>query len=96
MLANIYFNSIKVQLKQDIFAYAPYCRVFQFHKGTIKTSDAFYSQTAYKGFQFHKGTIKTTKLKKNGIRQILFQFHKGTIKTNTVNIKRRKTSISIP
>ena len=32
---------------------------FQFHKGTIKTSDGFLLNGDPSRFQFHKGTIKT-------------------------------------
>ena len=43
MLANgcvINFNSIKVQLKRTLEACRGSERIFQFHKGTIKTLDA--------------------------------------------------------
>ena len=33
--------------------------LFQFHKGTIKTTMAENSKTTRTVFQFHKGTIKT-------------------------------------
>ena len=36
--------------------------VFQFHKGTIKTSNGGISCTNANRFQFHKGTIKTIQI----------------------------------
>ena len=33
--------------------------VFQFHKGTIKTTKGQFEKGRAKTFQFHKGTIKT-------------------------------------
>ena len=33
--------------------------LFQFHKGTIKTTAIVGKHARYKLFQFHKGTIKT-------------------------------------
>ena len=38
-LADLYFNSIKVQLRRLSTALAGEQSVFQFHKGTIKTFD---------------------------------------------------------
>ena len=78
----LHFNSIKVQLKpskecQPLAAFS-----FQFHKGTIKTSDAFVSTKLSKIFQFHKGTIKTIQIQQPSAWVLQFQFHKGTIKTS--------------
>ena len=36
------FNSIKVQLKHEVYLWAQGTDLFQFHKGTIKTSGRFY------------------------------------------------------
>ena len=54
------FNSIKVRLKLLVIAIkvAIYA-LFQFHKGTIKTSRDFVVPVRGREFQFHKGTIKT-------------------------------------
>ena len=54
-----YFNSIKVRLKhvgRDIVLER---KLFQFHKGTIKTMFLCKSRINSSTFQFHKGTIKT-------------------------------------
>ena len=54
--------------------------VFQFHKGTIRTSDGGYGNEFIK-FQFHKGTIRTGAGIISGAGSLIFQFHKGTIRT---------------
>ena len=55
------FNSIKVRLKQRLkFNLSPLV-IFQFHKGTIKTSKNRSYNLNQHIFQFHKGTIKTLK-----------------------------------
>ena len=56
-------------------------RLFQFHKGTIKTLFLVMSAIIFVAFQFHKGTIKTESGKWSNYGGMLFQFHKGTIKT---------------
>ena len=55
-------------------------RIFQFHKGTIKTSHRIPCPPLSSVFQFHKGTIKTLLPVYYGLVAV-FQFHKGTIKT---------------
>ena len=89
------FNSIKVQLKLKRLINAIVKRLFQFHKGTIKTR---YCQPR-RSRQRHFNSIKV-QLKRCSTPSIspsrLFQFHKGTIKTGqgfqvTVN-----DAISIP
>ena len=52
------FNSIKVRLKHEIDRYLQTVKLFQFHKGTIKTKRVRI-RCARELFQFHKGTIKT-------------------------------------
>ena len=37
--AEVYFNSIKVRLELESFVLVVPCLLFQFHKGTIRTSD---------------------------------------------------------
>ena len=54
-----YFNSIKVRLKLNWTSEEEGLKVFQFHKGTIKTDILREGETPYAQFQFHKGTIKT-------------------------------------
>ena len=56
---------------------------FQFHKGTIRTTQAAEDAIIAKIFQFHKGTIRTIKLFLFYLRERhVFQFHKGTIRTS--------------
>ena len=77
-----YFNSIKVRLKLITAVNVPIVFVlFQFHKGTIKTSWPAGQHARNLLFQFHKGTIKT--VEENLYLYLIhsFQFHKGTIKT---------------
>ena len=60
LLEEHHFNSIKVRLKPRrrivVVRIAP---EFQFHKGTIKTSEHLQGYVRHFLFQFHKGTIKT-------------------------------------
>ena len=58
-----YFNSIKVQLELIYFLGLIGSALFQFHKGTIRTSESLLTCSAKSGFQFHKGTIRTTAVK---------------------------------
>ena len=54
------FNSIKVRLEQANLALRDFVlRLFQFHKGTIRTIDAELLHPLLGIFQFHKGTIRT-------------------------------------
>ena len=77
-----YFNSIKVQLEHSRFTRSWVARLFQFHKGTIRTVNTNFNWTLKILFQFHKGTIRTCKVLRP-LRWIIptFQFHKGTIRT---------------
>ena len=59
-LANFYyFNSIKVRLRRYGWLGDLVIQQFQFHKGSIKTCNAFAFWRANTLFQFHKGSIKT-------------------------------------
>ena len=58
-LSNLDFNSIKVRLKRGRHPPRLCCRLFQFHKGTIKTEWTEIKEIGFWKFQFHKGTIKT-------------------------------------
>ncbi len=93
----MHFNSIKVRLKLYFLILLKITyKQFQFHKGTIKTSNHPPSTEAREGFQFHKGTIKTM-LRAGYIESIRpFQFHKGTIKTESKNLMDLLYRISIP
>ena len=56
----LYFNSIKVRLKQaNKRKRFLKMSTFQFHKGTIKTGMIVMLPLVNLKFQFHKGTIKT-------------------------------------
>ncbi len=58
--------------------------LFQFHKGTIRTTPNGADISRVATFQFHKGTIRTI------VGEICmpsfheFQFHKGTIRTHLI------------
>ena len=53
------FNSIKVRLKLHYYIAQSFRRLFQFHKGTIKTMRKIGKKERLYQFQFHKGTIKS-------------------------------------
>ena len=53
------FNSIKVRLEPIVLLIIADYRLFQFHKGTIRTPDRLISAISSHIFQFHKGTIRT-------------------------------------
>ena len=57
---DLYFNSIKVQLKHRGHSRCSLRPEFQFHKGTIKAYKRPHIGGYGFGFQFHKGTIKAT------------------------------------
>ena len=59
MIAETYFNSIKVQLEQYPESDIMLLDLFQFHKGTIRTTESVIINGEYLLFQFHKGTIRT-------------------------------------
>ena len=58
-MLDAHFNSIKVQLKPSDFSPYYAFKLFQFHKGTIKTITFDSKEHGIIIFQFHKGTIKT-------------------------------------
>ena len=70
--------------------------VFQFHKGTIRTSVAQVSRPKENKFQFHKGTIRTSFSHFRWSNTQVFQFHKGTIRTIYKIISVHIIRISIP
>ena len=55
----LHFNSIKVRLEPDNQSYLESCKLFQFHKGTIRTGLHIFQVARISLFQFHKGTIRT-------------------------------------
>ena len=66
------FNSIKVRLERSSsFDYLVALRLFQFHKGTIRTLIRRVVVTDDSIFQFHKGTIRTIKRASNVLRNII-------------------------
>ena len=75
------FNSIKVRLKHALhFVKGFFARVFQFHKGTIKTMVRFVFLIYLANFNSIKVRLKLFVLPLLLI-SCIFQFHKGTIKT---------------
>ena len=75
------FNSIKVQLERLALALLNGNGRFQFHKGTIRTTEGCLPSPLFSPFQFHKGTIRTSSSVEASLEPSLFQFHKGTIRT---------------
>ena len=78
----VHFNSIKVQL--ELLDTSPRCcrsALFQFHKGTIRTSGSsvFVIQNV-RNFNSIKVQLEHAITLKTG-KADLFQFHKGTIRT---------------
>ena len=56
------FNSIKVQLEHiPVEVFSKIKKLFQFHKGTIRTDMILERLIVLASFQFHKGTIRTYK-----------------------------------
>ena len=91
------FNSIKVRLRLSAAISAAGGLLFQFHKGSIKTSMNFSSYLIIRSFQFHKGSIKTLEDAGYNPQLAKFQFHKGSIKTHRLNGSRVwRVIISIP
>ena len=70
---------VRLKVREKKFLKAMF--LFQFHNGTIKSSQSDNTVTDSQLFQFHNGTIKrlTFKLKMEFTNQ--FQFHNGTIKS---------------
>ena len=54
--------------------------VFQFHYGTIKSKNDFYTKVSRRLFQFHYDTIKSSGSFYFVYSDTEFQFHYGTIK----------------
>ena len=75
------FNSIKVQLKPPKGQALRKVLIFQFHKGTIKTSCDTCRLLLRTYFNSIKVQLKPQALQP-GVQTRLFQFHKGTIKTH--------------
>ena len=55
---------------------------FQFHKGTIKTIDAYNRQRSLMNFNSIKVQLKLLRASRHASQRPQFQFHKGTIKTS--------------
>ena len=65
-----------------------YFPVFQFHKGTIKTSCSYDTFNVREQFQFHKGTIKTLFVRKRFTPSVYFNSIKVQLKrTNRLKTK---------
>ena len=90
-----YFNSIKVRLKLAKAAGVSVGQLFQFHKGTIKTTILFRQVNQKTYFNSIKVRLKLRK-RRAKICGGKFQFHKGTIKTSVVSSDISSSDISIP
>ena len=55
----VYFNSIKVRLELNFGCIEFRLRLFQFHKGAIRTPCRLATSSSALLFQFHKGAIRT-------------------------------------
>mgnify|MGYP004465705391 FL=1 len=55
----IYFNSIKVRLELETMLEEELIKIFQFHKGAIRTLKTERMICVLIIFQFHKGAIRT-------------------------------------
>ena len=72
-------------------------KLFQFHKGTIRTQSRKPGISVGTEFQFHKGTIRTGAGAESNYYVSGFQFHKGTIRTMRTSVFNTSNSdISIP
>ena len=89
LLAMLYFNSIKVQLRRkQIFTYSRVGTLFQFHKGTIKTIGKGDRKIFGARFQFHKGTIKTVVCLHGG--KVVWDFNSIKVQLRLERMERRK------
>ena len=91
-----YFNSIKVRLELEYNpARCKHLKLFQFHKGTIRTGN----KIVLSGFDQYFNSIKV-RLEhhrfSNAPTARSFQFHKGTIRTGGAGMDQRWNHISIP
>ena len=84
IIQRLHFNSIKVRLKQEYEKRKRENRIFQFHKGTIKTSISPPLSLRPPNFNSIKVRLKLYQHKSQVVR-LTFQFHKGTIKTTIPN-----------
>ena len=94
-LSLTYFNSIKVRLKPQIGSSDDSAKIFQFHKGTIKTEVSYLPRRAAWYFNSIKVRLKLSPWRACG-RWPSFQFHKGTIKTVIGKQRKHWKIISIP
>ena len=90
------FNSIKVRLKLGAVKDGISSLLFQFHKGTIKTSPPCITISTSSNFNSIKVRLKLQGRAALLNAQNLFQFHKGTIKTVVSDVDFAFALISIP
>ena len=81
------FNSILVRLKVFLIQLrnGRIC-TFQFHTGSIKSSEKPFDRPNWNQFQFHTGSIKSKKKRFGKHAASKFQFHTGSIKSVSVQI----------
>ena len=92
----MYFNSIKVRLEHAIRHTHDIPAKFQFHKGTIRTTEIEHKLVIFLHFNSIKVRLEL-RLASLILLAELFQFHKGTIRTHKIcNDHYTYRQISIP
>ena len=76
-----YFNSIKVRLELILSGQISYGAIFQFHKGTIRTTKMLVLTLILLYFNSIKVRLEHNHLAQGYQGLAAFQFHKGTIRT---------------
>ena len=91
------FNSIKVRLEPPVNSGALAVPPFQFHKGTIRTSNNQGNiNVDFNNFNSIKVRLEQSYYLSPESIKDLFQFHKGTIRTSIGTVLRYHGVISIP
>ena len=89
------FNSIKVRLERLLLRYIVKVLIFQFHKGTIRTTILTTLTSSTQNFNSIKVRLELGALL-HRLYDSTFQFHKGTIRTDDVSPCEKAAEISIP
>ena len=91
------FNSIKVRLKPlSTSSFLGRGRLFQFHKGAIKTRYDFAIPEFDNLFQFHKGAIKTILMHFLSLTVFCFNSIKVRLKLSSFTFTSEQEKVSIP